>query len=373
MKKKNIIRILIIYMLFSFINLRGTDLLAKQFLFYALSITIIYFYKDNFLKKNIRFLYLLFNALLLYLLLFGREVNGSKAWLNLGFFSFQPSEFMKIILLIYLSFIAIKYEHYKLKCLIITLIPSILTFLEPDTGNVVFYLVTYLALIFYKEGKVSSIIKYGFIFGGVSALLLLAYINYSEYFIKIFGYSIYYRIDRILSLFDNSSYQLNRALIGIGNASLFGSDKIVAIPYQTTDFAFSYLISNIGFFGSLAFLIFNIYVNLYFISQIKYSIGSDKLVMFGFISIKIVQETIHMLMNIGLFPITGITLPFISYGGSSILSYALILAYISKDNYSMVDNKDKVGLDMGMDLHRLVEVLKAQLQQHRLIRPKEME
>lgn len=373
MKKKNIIRILIIYMFFSFINLRGTDLLAKQFLFYALAITLIYFYKDNFLKKNIRFLYILFNALLLYLLLFGSEVNGSKAWLRLGFFSFQPSEFMKIILLIYLSFIATKYEHYKIKCLIITLIPSILTFLEPDTGNVVFYLVTYLALIFYKEGKISSIIKYGAILAGIGALLILAYINYSEYFIKLFGYSIYYRIDRVLSLFNNSSYQLNRALIGIGNASLFGSDKIVQIPYQTTDFAFSYLVSNIGFLGTLLFLIFNLYVDLYFIKQVKYSIGSDRLVMFGFISIKIVQETIHMLMNIGLFPITGITLPFISYGGSSIISYALILAYISKDNYSMGDSKDKVDLDMELDLHRLVLVLKARLQQHLQVHPKEME
>lgn len=368
MKKKNIIIILIVFMFFSFINLRSTNLLTKQLLFYAVAISLIYFYKNDIVSKNIRLLYIIFNALLLYLLLFGKEVNGSKAWITLGLFSFQPSEFMKIILIIYLSFIATKYEKYKLKCLLITIIPALLTFLEPDTGNVVFYFVTYFSILFYKEGSIKSLIKYGIALLCIFAFVLLTYLKFSNYFIEVFGYSVYYRVERIFSLINNDSYQLNRALIGIGSSHLFGSKNIVSIPYETTDFAFSYLVSNIGFIGAIIFLLFNAFVIYYFINCIRHNVGVKRLAMFSFVSMYIIQSSIHILMNIGLFPITGITLPFISYGGSSILSYALMLAILSKDSYSMANS-----MDMEQDYNRLVLVLKDQLLQHRQDHLKEME
>ncbi len=368
MKKKNVVIILIIYMFFSFINLRSSDLLTRQLLFYVASIIIISLFKKDIISKNIRILYLIFNAILLYLLLFGTEINGSKAWISLGLFSVQPSEFMKIILILYLSFIATKYEKYKLKCLIVTLIPAILTFLEPDTGNVVFYFVTYFSILFYKEGNLKSLLKYGLILASVFVIFILSYLKFSDYFIQIFGYQVYYRVERIFSLINNDSYQLNRALIGMGSSNLFGSNNIVDIPYETTDFAFSYLVSNIGFIGSLIFLLFNLSVDMYLIKSIKNQSGILKLAMFSFCSMKIVQSSIHILMNIGLFPITGITLPFISYGGSSILSYSLMLAIFSKDNYSMVDS-----MDMEQDYNKLVLVLKDRLLQHLQGPLKEME
>lgn len=368
MKKKNIIIILIIFMFFSFINLRSTNLLTKQFLFYVVAILLIYFYKNDIVSKNIRLLYIIFNALLLYLLLFGKEVNGSKAWITLGLFSFQPSEFMKIILIIYLSFIATKYEKYKLKCFLITLIPAILTFLEPDTGNVVFYFVTYFSILYFKEGNVKSLVKYGVVLSCIFLFVFIAYLKFSNYFIGLFGYSVYYRVERIFSLLNNDSYQLNRALIGIGSSHLFGSKSIVSIPYETTDFAFSYLVSNIGFIGSCVFLLVNTYTIYYFINCIRHNVGVKRLAMFSFVSMYIVQSSIHILMNIGLFPITGITLPFISYGGSSILSYALMLAILSKDSYSMADSTG-----MERDYNRLVSVLKGQLLQLRQVHLKEME
>lgn len=335
MKKKNIIIILIIYMFFSFVNLKNTDVLTKQLFFYMLAFSFIILANKEFMRKYIRLFYIVGNLVLLYVLLFGNSINGSRAWLNIGFFSFQPSEFMKIILLIYLGYITTKYDKYKLKAFIITLIPSILTFLEPDTGNVIFYFVIYLSLIIYKEKNNKKILRFGLTTFVLLFLLLALYFFHSEYFLNIFGYQVYYRMERIVSLFDNSSYQLNRALMGIGSSGLFGNKNILSIPYQTTDFAFSYLASNLGLIGISLYLIFNLYVNLFLIREIHYQIGIDKNILFGFVSLKITQESIHMLMNIGLFPITGITLPFISYGGSSLLTYALILSYFSKGSYSM--------------------------------------
>lgn len=345
MEKKNIIRFLIVYMFFSFINLRNTDLLVKQFFFYVVGFILLIIINKN-IKKYISYIYIIFNALLLYLLLFGKAINGSKAWINLPFISFQPSEFMKIILIIYLSVIANKHSKYRLKCFIITLIPSILTFLEPDTGNVLFYLVILAAILIYKEDNIKKYIKPMIGFCITCVLLIVLCFTFKDYFINIFGYSMFYRIERILSLFDNSSYQLNRALIGMGTGHLFGSEYIVSIPYETTDFAFSYLVSNVGYFIAIGFLIFNMSFDYYLINGMKYSVGVDKLILFVFIVMKLVQESIHILMNIGLFPITGITLPFVSYGGSSLITYFIILAYLSSRSMDMGMGFDKLDKDM---------------------------
>lgn len=343
MEKKNIIRFLIVYMFFSFVNLKNTDLLVKQFFFYVVGFIILMIIKKN-IKKYISYIYIIFNGLLLYLLLFGKAINGSKAWINLSFISFQPSEFMKIILIVYLSIIANKYPKYRLKCFIITLIPSILTFLEPDTGNVLFYLVILCSVLIYKENNIKRFIKPLVGFSILCVLLIVLCFSFKDYFINIFGYSMFYRLERILSLFDNTSYQLNRALIGMGSGYLFGSSQIVSIPYETTDFAFSYLVANVGYFIALGFLIFNMSFDYYCINGLKYNVGVDRLILFTFIVMKLVQESIHILMNIGLFPITGITLPFVSYGGSSLITYFIILAYLSShSNMDMGKDKDIVG------------------------------
>ena len=85
-------------------------------------------------------LYIILNVLLLYLLIFGSETNGSKAWINIGKMSIQPSELMKVVLIVVLSYMTCK-KHYVIKSFVLTLIPAVLTFLEPETGNVIFYFV----------------------------------------------------------------------------------------------------------------------------------------------------------------------------------------------------------------------------------------
>ena len=142
------------FFVFSMINLYNYDFFfVKQIIWYIAGF-IIFFITSKLSNKTIirisYLLYIILNIMLLYLLIFGTSTNGSKAWLNIGFFSFQPSEFMKVVLIIILSYISYK-KYYVIKSFILTLIPAILTFLEPETGNVIFYFLILLSILFFRS------------------------------------------------------------------------------------------------------------------------------------------------------------------------------------------------------------------------------
>lgn len=322
------------FFVFSMINLYNYDFFfVKQIIWYIAGF-IIFFITSKLSNKTIirisYLLYIILNIMLIYLLIFGTSTNGSKAWLNIGFFSFQPSEFMKVVLIIILSYISYK-KYYVIKSFILTLIPAILTFLEPETGNVIFYFLILLSILFFRS-KSNNFLKITFSFSiFITSVLFSLYYFYNNLFISIFGSNIFYRIDRVVG-FLNSNYQLDQSLIAIGTSHLFGGKTGAFIPEAKTDFAFSLLISKIGFIGICGYLLINFIFNMLVLKKTSRQSGVMKLITLSFISLKIFQESIAYLMNIGLFPITGITLPFISYGGSSIISYFFILGIISNSN-----------------------------------------
>ena len=211
---------------------------------------------------------------------------------------------------------------------IITLIPSILTFLEPDTGNVIIYFVIMISYLFisginYKWFIYMSLILLVF----VSSFLILYY-SFNNIFTKIFGSSFSLRLERILSWKNSSGYQLLNGLGSIGAASLFGygfRNTPLYFPEAGTDYIFAVFASNYGFIGSLLLIciiaIFDIkLVNLAFKKH-----GCTKYVIIGLVSMLVYQQLQNIGMTLGLLPITGITLPFISYGGSSLISYFIVL------------------------------------------------
>lgn len=332
--------IILIFMIFSINNLgKYTDDFLKQIIFFGIGFLLLFIIRHislNKIYKLIMPLYIVLNILLLYLLLFGSSINGSKAWIDLKFITFQPSEFMKIILLLLLARMALYEKHFIKKGFIITLIPSILTFLEPDTGNVLFYIIIYLSLVFYQSKDLKNII-YMMILIIILGLTFLGIYFYNQgLFIKIFGSSFFYRMDRITELF-TSSYQLEMGLINMGKGGLWGSSLVSNIPEGTTDFAFSLLVSLTGIGGALVYLLCHVCLMLLLIKHItKTNNRLGEYITFAFLAMYFMQSSIHLLMNVGLFPITGITLPFISYGGSSLLSYFLILGIIN--NYYMDSN-----------------------------------
>ena len=317
---KKIIILLIIYMFISLGNLYlyDIDIFTKQLVWYLIGFGLIFIsFKFKFKSIKLVFLiYIILNVFLLYLLLFGSSVNGSRAWINIMGLSFQPSEFMKSILIILLSYVSVSNYKFNFKCILLVLIPSILTFLEPDTGNVIFYLIILFSVI-------------GIRFKSIIKLLLIGLLIAVPLYI-FNSYSLFYRLDRFIYFLDN--YQLRMALTGISNSGLIGINNLISVPEVSTDFVFTLIIMNYGFIGFIFYLTINIIFNYNLIKLYYSSYGVIKEVIRVFLIVKLFQEGIHIFYNIGIIPITGITLPFISYGGSSLLSYFLIIIYIL-DNY----------------------------------------
>lgn len=288
--------------------------------------------------SNYKLLYILGNISLLLLLFFATPINNSKCWFNLfNVATIQPSEFMKIILIITNSIIISKNKNNKeyvliFKVFIVTLIPSILTFLEPDTGMVLIYFIISFVMLF-----CSGINIKWFTYTFLILLLFLSiffslYFFYSNIFIDIFGTNFFYRINRLLDWKNGSGMQLENALISMGSSYIVGhgfNNTPIYFPEAQTDFIFSVYITNFGFIGgcilifAILFLDFNI-LNI----AIKCKSKINKNIVVGILGMLIYQQIQHIGMNIGLLPITGITLPFISYGGSSLLSYMICIAII---------------------------------------------
>lgn len=358
-KYKVDIAILICLILFSIISVvtigsaeallaENNHLILKQTLWYTagfILILVIMFIGNNLIYKNGWRLYILFTILLLLVLFFGTPINNSKCWFKIpGIGNFQPSEFMKIILIIVLGSMinnfkgkynnpTVKDEFiFLLKVLIVVLIPSLLTFLEPDTGVVLIYLLITFIMLFISGIRYRWFIIIFGLFGLIIGTILITYFLNTDLFIKIFGSSFFLRVDRLLDWSSGSGYQLENGITSIGSGGLlgYGTNKTpIYFPEPQTDFIFAVFANNFGFFGSLMLILLITFFDLRLIKLAAESPSNkNKYIMSGIIGMLIYQQLQNIGMTLGIIPITGITLPFISYGGSSLLSYMIIMGII---------------------------------------------
>lgn len=344
---------LIIILIYSLLNMKNAALIKdsykvffnRQLLFIGIGFILIFilqFIKPKWLFKYSRLFYVFSNILLLLLIIFGKEVNGAKAWFNLGFISFQPSELMKLSLILYLTKVISEFEiknnmdEFKLilKVLLITFIPAIITFLEPDTGAVIIYFVIAFTMLFFSNIKKRWFIYLIILIIIFAFLFFYLYFYQKNIFIKYFGTHFFYRMDRLIDFKSQNGLQLENALISIGSSGLKGSgiNKVMLyFPEAPTDFIFSLTLSNFGLIGGFIVLINYILLDLFLSFKIKENNYSyNNLFIAGFLGMFIFQQMQNILMNIGLLPIVGITLPFLSYGGSSTLVYFVCLGIILK-------------------------------------------
>ena len=342
----------------------GTGYLMRQIFWYSIGFMAVFFLtsiQNHVIYSHINRAYQILLACLGYLfasrmlsriigitLPLAPSINGAVSWLRIPLLgSFQPSEFIKIVLIIMVS--KIIQDHQELhpnptylddlnllrKIGKVLLVPLTLIFLQPDTGLCIIILFTIMVLLMCSGIRRSYVIA-----------ILVALLFVVIFFFYMFMYhrdvlaSIFsnYRLQRIEAWLDpesniqGSSNQLYTALLSLGSAGLTGfglQANIISIPEAHTDFIFAAIGQCFGLVGTTTIVGLCLLLDLY-LCKIAYNTKKrqDRLIVIGVIAMLLYQQIQNLGMIVGLFPITGITLPLISYGGSSTLSYFIAFAIV---------------------------------------------
>ncbi|WP_294729882.1 FtsW/RodA/SpoVE family cell cycle protein [uncultured Faecalibaculum sp.] len=296
-------------------------------------------------------LYLLASSLLFrftgHSLPFSPWINGAFSWFRLGGLGFQPSEFIKIVLIVMVSEMLSGYWrthaaptiqddwHLLLRIARIALPPLVLIFLQPDTGVCIIIGFTLLVLILCSGLRKEYIWAVAFLTVAVLGLFFYLYFFQRDLMISVFSA---YRLQRIDAWLDpeshilGSSNQLYTSLLSLGSAGLTGyglQANIIAIPEAHTDFIFAAFGQCFGLLGTVFILGICLILDLY-LCKIAYNMKrlTDRYITIGVIAMLLYQQIQNLGMIVGLIPITGVTLPLISYGGSSIVSYFIAFGLI---------------------------------------------
>jgi rod shape determining protein RodA len=273
--------------------------------------------------------------LLVAVLIFGKRISGAKSWFSLGYFNFQPSEIAKISAVLFLA----KYLSDETRMFlvfrdfvmagVIMLIPMFLIILQPDMGTTITFLPPLIMLMFLAGMRYKWIL--GAILAGVASLPVF------WMFLKP------YQKDRILTFVDptkdplGAGYQIIQSKIAVGSGRIFGkglfSKQTQAyldyIPEKHTDFVFSVLAEDFGLVGVLLTLAAYFILMLRVLSTAKQA--RDRVGVFivmGLFSVLFFHFVVNVGMIVGLMPITGLPLPLMSYGGSSLLSTVAALGIV---------------------------------------------
>ncbi len=347
--------LLFLFIVISLITINSAEILIsnntlvyKQLLWYIAGFVIAYFIMfvgNDFIYKNIWIFYTIGIISLLGLLLFATPINNAKCWFSIpGIGTIQPSEFMKVILIVTLGTLIHNFndkynnptisEEFKflIKIGIVVLIPSILTFLQPDTGVVLIYLLITIIMLFISGIRYRWFIILFSVIILFIILVLGIYFTNTDLFINIFGTDFFLRIDRLLDWSNSSGYQLENGITSIGSGGLFGmgiNNTPIYFPEPQTDFIFAVYANNFGFIGVLFLLtLITIFDIKLILLALKNTNLTNKYIISGIVGMLIYQQLQNIGMTFGLMPITGITLPFISYGGSSLLSYMIMIGIV---------------------------------------------
>jgi len=313
--------------------------LKKQIVFFILGLIVIvclalFFDYRSLLKYN-TLLYVLGLLLLVAVLFLGKTIRGTTGWFDLGFFSFQPVELIKIFLIIFLSkFFSDKARYIgQLKYIILSSLGVVLLMslivLQPDFGSALILFALWFILILLTGLKKNYLI-YIIVIILISSLVLWFFVfqDYQKQRIQVF---LNPSLDPL-----GSGYNITQAIIAIGSGQVFGKglafgsqSQLKFLPESQTDFIFAVLAEELGLAGIALLLIlfsFLFYRLLKIAKRLR-----DNFAVYFVLSVCIlffIQLVINIGGNLGLMPITGITLPFISYGGSSLIANMIMIGIV---------------------------------------------
>jgi rod shape determining protein RodA len=309
----------------------------RQLLFFAMGIVGLALFASfdyRHVQKYSTPLYLSMLVLLIGVLLWGKTVHGTEGWINLGIARFQPVEAAKPILIIFLaSFISKKKtELGELVRLIVSFVLSslliVLVLKQPDLGSALVLMGIWAGMIFISGMRFKHF--------AVMVMIGLCAMGVGWSFLAP------YQKDRIMTVIEphtdpqGSGYNVIQATVAVGSGGMFGKgighgsqSQLNFLPEKHTDFIFSVIAEELGLTGALL-VVFLYAVIVYRLNRIALSARDNFgfLVTVGVMIMICIQVTVNIGMNIGLLPVTGIPLPFLSYGGSSLLSMLLSIGLI---------------------------------------------
>ncbi|SCS48695.1 cell division peptidoglycan polymerase FtsW [Staphylococcus caeli] len=328
------------------ISVAGTYFYTRQLMYVIMSLCIVFFMA---FFMNVKFLettrfqkWMMMGIVILLVatLAIGSNINGSKSWINLGFMNLQASELLKIGIILYLPYMIEKKRPKVFKQPKLLTSPIILAgfciglvLLQRDVGQTLLIMIIFFSIIFYAGIGVEKSIKFG-------AIIVVAVIIIASLFLLLGLVPDYLtaRFSTLTNPFSQESgtgYHISNSLIAIGNGGLFGRGlgnsimKLGYLPEPHTDFIFSIICEELGLLGGLVvicllfFIVFRAFelankTNSYFYKLVCVGvasyIGSQTFVNLGGIS--------------GTIPLTGVPLPFISFGGSSMISLSIALGLL---------------------------------------------
>src|SRR3989344_2039587 len=325
----------------------STELATQQFIFACFGLAFYFIIsKLNYeaFKTLAKPLYIIVLALLLLVFILGFETRGSIRWIPLGIFNIQPSEFAKPVMILLLADFWVKNRPSWIniaKSVLLISVPLLFVFKQPDLGTTLTILALSLGMLFLAKISYKKIL----------ILLSIALLTLP---LVWFGLQDYQK-SRVTSFLSPNSdplgegYNAIQSAIAVGSGEFSGrglghgtQSRLQFLPEFRTDFIFAAIAEELGFLGSILILVIYLWLILY-----CFKVASATRDIFGFlmsagVGINILFQTVvNIGMNIGLLPITGITLPLISYGGSSLLATLISLGFVA----SVAKKRRKVDIE----------------------------
>ena len=306
-----------------------------RFIVFFLLFIVISFFRIEYFFKSAYIFYFIVLLLLIGVDSFGVTASGSKRWINLFFINLQPSELMKVSLIIFLARYYSKIPSQSINSLkhifipfLGFMIPFFLVLSQPDLGTAVLIAISGIIVIWLAGFRIKYFLYSFFIF--------LFFIPVAISFLKP------YQKSRILTFLNpendplGAGYQIIQSKIAVGSGGIFGKGFLQGsqsyldyLPEKHTDFIFTLFSEEFGFVGSIVLLLIYALI-IYRIALIGHECRNNfaKLFCFGFSAAFFVYVTVNMSMVLGLLPIVGAPLPIMSYGGSSMLSIMIGLGIV---------------------------------------------